>query len=610
VTPVAIVARGAISGLGNGDAATLAGEPGAEPRALARDDPELARAGLRKPRAVRAELGELGPDADRARELLERAARELGERLDAVLPAWRSLRLALCVGTSAGGLGCLERALALRSAGTSIGRPLARAALYAGPLAGLEASFEAEVPRIQLLGACVASTLAVGLGGRWLDAGEVDLVIAGGYDAVCPFLATGFEALGATTAGDPAPFRTSRDGMVLGEGAALVALMRAAEAPRAEGFVLGFGAASDALHVTAPDPEGRGLTRAAELALADAALSPRDMELVSAHATATPHNDAAEAAALGHVFGAELAALVVHPFKAVVGHTLGASGVLETLAAVDAMRAGILPAAAGAGPVDPAFSGRLLAANVRGQARRCLKLSAAFGGANAALVLGVDAPHGLNPRRAAAGARPRRAVSLLHAGRLVHEPDLELLAARTRLDELRRSRLDRASALAVTAVAAVLAQAPELERDLDPATTAVVVATSAASLEADEAFDRRRRERGAAFVEPRRFPATSPNLPAGWCSIAFGWEGPSVAVGGGPGAREQALLVAHDLVAAGDAEHAVVITCDDTGPVTRDLYTAAGLPLPDDGATALVIGHRAGKPSLERPRLGAHGLDR
>ncbi|HSU38545.1 MAG TPA: beta-ketoacyl synthase N-terminal-like domain-containing protein [Polyangiaceae bacterium] len=591
MTPVAVVARGAVSALGAGSAATHVGDVGKAPGALARDDLELARAGLRKPRAARAAVTLSLDGADRARTLLELVSRELAARLDVAVPRWQRLRLALAVGTSAGGLGSLERALALRAEGAPLSQRVARDALYDGPLDALDASFGHGAPRVQLLGACIASTFALGLAARWLDAGHADLVIAGGYDALCPFLAAGFEALGATTGDDPAPFRAARDGMVLGEGAALVALMRAADAPSAEGFVLGFGAASDARHVTAPDPEGRGLARAARRALADAGVDAGTIELVSAHATATPHNDAAEAAALRSVFGAHLARVPVHPFKGVIGHTLGAAGALESLAALDAMRHGILPGAVGNGAVDAVFGARLLDTNVAGHAARCLKLSAAFGGANAALVLSTEPAD-------VSGARSTRDVTLLATGPLVTAPDLELLAARTRLDELRRSRLDRASALAVTAAASVLAELPEL----DPETTAVIVGTSAASLEADEGFDQRRRERGAAFVEPRRFPATSPNLPAGWCAIAFGWQGPSVAVGGGPGAAEQALLVAYDLVAAGDAEHAVVITCDDVGPVTCDLYGAARLEPPRDGARALVLGVRGGPP-LRRPVL-------
>jgi acetyl-CoA acetyltransferase len=104
-----------------------------------------------------------------------------------------------------------------------------------------------------------------------------------------------------------------------------------------------------------------------------------------------------------------------------------------------------------------------------------------------------------------------------------------------------------------------------------PASTAarprkgVVVGTAAATIEIDEAFDRRLRERGPRGVDPRRFPATSPNLAAGNCTIAFGLLGPSLAVGAGPDADIEALMVAVDLIAAGDADSVIVVAAEQVG---------------------------------------------
>src|SRR5262249_1873116 len=117
-----------------------------------------------------------------------------------------------------------------------------------------------------------------------------------------------------------------------------------------------------------------------------------DIELVSAHATATPMNDLAESRALKIALGERTKRVVVHPFKAVIGHTLGAAGALEALAALDAVRRGLAPAAFGDGELEPEFEGRLLARNERAAVGRILKLSAAFGGAVAALVVGTDPP--------------------------------------------------------------------------------------------------------------------------------------------------------------------------------------------------------------------------
>jgi 3-oxoacyl-[acyl-carrier-protein] synthase-1/3-oxoacyl-[acyl-carrier-protein] synthase II len=574
VRPIAIVAAGAVSALGTGEAAFGIGAfGGLPPSAVARDD-ELSAAGFERPYSARIAIdpGEL----DRASAWLDRAARELRSELDCAWPAWRGQRIAVLVGTSGGGMPSLERALADCARGVAVERERAAAAFYAGPLAVLSDIFGG-ARCIQILAACASSTFAIGLASRWLEAGHADLVIAGGYDALSPFIASGFESLGATARGTPQPFRLQREGMILGEGAGLVALGRVGEAPPRLGVLLGFGASSDASHITAPEPTGDGLVRAARAALADAAVEPSQIELVSAHATATLHNDAAEATALSRLLGS-VSTCVVHPYKASIGHTLGAAGVLELLAALLALREGVLPAAWGAGAVEAAFPARLLERNQPGRCELGLKLSSAFGGANATVVFGAQLP--ARP----AAARSLRPVRLSRSGRPLREPDAELLAT-SALPEVVRTRLDRASALAVSAAAELIgASALAL-----PERTAVVVGTFAASLEANEQFDERRRSGGVKAVAPRRFPATSPNLPAGQCSIGFGLRGPALAVGGGPHAALEALLVAYDLVAAGDAEAALVIACDDVGSVTRALCTAAGCVAPSDGAFAVLI---------------------
>jgi 3-oxoacyl-[acyl-carrier-protein] synthase II len=581
-----VVAAGAVSPLGEGDAAFAVGGRGERRETCVRDDVRLTSAGLSRPRAARVPMA-TPEGSERAAFLLGRAAAGLIAALDSSRPGWRELRIAVFVGTSCGGMESLEAVLAERASGHAPNHRHDRAATYAGPLAALDGLFDPAWPRFHVLAACVSSTAALGLASRALDAGAIDLAIAGGYDALSTFVATGFEALGATTSTSPRPFRRDRDGMALGEGAALVALVRAADAPESLGTLLGVGMTSDATHVTAPDPEGRGLTRAARLALADAAVDIACVDLVSAHATATAHNDAAEIKALAALFP-EGSRAVVHPYKAVIGHTLGAAGVLETLAALRALREGILPAALGAGALEPGFEPRLLERNEPGAARHVLKLSAAFGGSNAALVLGPPRrSDDLGPASAPRSSRPPARV-LYESARLA-EPDLLRIARQSRLDPVRIERLERASALAVT-VAAVALEAFPLLGTADPTRVAVVVATEAGCLEANEAFDSRRRERGPRGVEPRRFPATSPNLPAGLCSIAFGFTGASFAMGGGPGALEQARRVAGLLLQGGDADYVLVVAVDDVGPVVRDVFTGAGLPLPADGAIALVLG--------------------
>jgi 3-oxoacyl-[acyl-carrier-protein] synthase-1/3-oxoacyl-[acyl-carrier-protein] synthase II len=110
-----------------------------------------------------------------------------------------------------------------------------------------------------------------------------------------------------------------------------------------------------------------------------------------------------------------------------------------------------------------------------------------------------------------------------------------------------------------------------------------------ASLEVNEMFAARLRERGAKGAEPRRFPATSPNLAPGRAAIAFGLQGPNFSVGAGPAAALEALLLGVELLASGDAESLLVLAVEDVGPVVREVFGAAGLPQPEPGAIAALL---------------------
>lgn len=585
--PIALLACGAISALGSGRAAWSVGSPGARPRTAIARDASLEAVGLKKPFAARATTLPVG-EGDRAARLLAAAARELAAELDRVLGDWRARRVAVAIGTSGGGMPSLTEAFARLDRAESLSVELARRAPYFGPLAVLEEALGVRPSdRVQVLAACASSTIALGLGARWLEHDQADLVIAGGYDALSPFIAAGFEALGATTERSN-PFRAERDGMALGEGAALIALAAGEPAPPAVlGWLVGFGAASDAVHVTAPDRDGNGLARAARAALEDAGRPPID--LVSAHGTATPYNDAAEARAIDRTLGDGARRAVVHPFKAVIGHTLGAAGALELLAALDAMARGVLPGSVGSGPLAPELGARLLDQNEGGEPAVCLKLSAAFGGANAALVASAAPRH--------APERAPRAVTIQAVGEPTLAFDAELVARTSGYDAAKLARMDALSALAVTAVARLLAGGAAV-----PDGTGIVVGSVAATVELDGAFDRRCRERGHRFAEPRRFPPTSPNLAGGQCSIVFGLRGPSLAVGAGPEAPLEALLVAHDLVRSGDAPAVVVVAVDQPGPAVAAIWSAAGWPEPAPGAAAVLVGGGSGSP-LDRPRV-------
>ena len=326
-------------------------------RVVIAPDDELAQSGVARASSARVPLATDGArDRDRAAVLLQCALEQCARELDGLSPDWRTRRVGLAVGTSAGAMATTEKCLAALSRGSALSRDMARGTPYFAPLEQATTDLRLQFfPRAVVLGACASSTLALGLAMRWLDLGRCDLVLAGGFDVALDLRRGGIRCPRATTATVPRPFRLGRDGMALGEGAAILALAKtptAGESHRRSSYLAGFGASTDAIHLTAPDRTGTGLARAAMRALADAEMRGTDVGLVSAHATATPFNDPAEAKALTQALG-DSTHWVVHPMKAQIGHTLGAAGALESLGAFDALARGIGPAAAGVGDLDP-----------------------------------------------------------------------------------------------------------------------------------------------------------------------------------------------------------------------------------------------------------------
>jgi 3-oxoacyl-[acyl-carrier-protein] synthase II len=263
-----------------------------------------------------------------------------------------------------------------------------------GPGDAVARAFGVTGPVETVSSACASGALAIAAALDAVRRGEVEIALAGGSDSLCQLTYAGFNSLRSVDEAPCQPFGSTRAGMSVGEGAAVLVieplarvLERGAE-PLAE--VAGAGSACDAFHMTAPDPEGTGAAAAIAAALADAGLAADDIDFVNAHATGTLLNDSAEWRALSRVFGERASTIPLTATKALIGHLLGCSGAVEALVTVLSLARGELhPVPAAATPIDQAcpvslVSGRPLALP---EARAAVSTSLAFGGANAALVL-------------------------------------------------------------------------------------------------------------------------------------------------------------------------------------------------------------------------------
>jgi nodulation protein E len=242
-------------------------------------------------------------------------------------------------------------------------------------------------PAYTVATACSSSSHAIGQAYWMVRSGAVEMAIAGGSEAPFSFgILKAWEAMRVVSPDTCRPFSRDRNGMILGEGAAMMILepMDAALARGAEilGEICGFGMSSDASHIT--QPSVAGAARAMRAALKDGGLQPAQIDYINAHGTGTLANDVTETAAIREVFGTHRPA--VSSTKSMHGHALGAAGALEAVAAVLGLREGILPPTVNFTGADPAIDLDLVTNDARvQQANFALSNSFAFGGLNAVL---------------------------------------------------------------------------------------------------------------------------------------------------------------------------------------------------------------------------------
>ncbi len=239
--------------------------------------------------------------------------------------------------------------------------------------------------------ACTSGVAALALGAELIRGDCADAVVVAGVDILSDFVVAGFNALKSIDPAGCRPFGRDRRGLSPGEAAAAIVLARRAK-PGCRAFrVLGWGTSNDANHLTGPSRDGRGLALAITRALENAHVAPGSVGYVNAHGTGTPYNDAMEALAVKSVFGD--APPPISSTKGLTGHTLGAAGVLESVICLQAMETGLLPGTAGLDIPDPAAPPSLLAAPRQGRAPDiALNVNAGFGGINAAMLFGSEAP--------------------------------------------------------------------------------------------------------------------------------------------------------------------------------------------------------------------------
>lgn len=259
-------------------------------------------------------------------------------------------RVGVLIGTGVGGLKVMEdQQETLLTKGPRKVSPFTIPTMIANMAAGLTAIHTgAKGPNSCTVTACAAGSHAIGDAFRLIQRGYATAMICGGTEAaVTPLSFAGFASAKAlsTRNEDPAhasrPFDRDRDGFVMGEGSGILLLEELEHAlnrgARIYGEIVGYGMTCDAYHMTSPVPDGQGATKAIELALKDAQLSPEQVSYINAHGTSTPANDPTETKAIKKALGKSAYKVAVSSTKSMTGHLLGGSGGIEAVATVMAI---------------------------------------------------------------------------------------------------------------------------------------------------------------------------------------------------------------------------------------------------------------------------------
>jgi 3-oxoacyl-(acyl-carrier-protein) synthase len=318
---------------------------------------------------------------DPAYQLAHLALREAHEQACEILTLIPAGRIGLVLSTTKANIEALERLVGHRPCSDTARRHLQGNLLAADLAAAHGAGGPVQCVSI----ACASGLVAIQQGAKLIQRGAADAVLVVGVDHLSAFVVAGFSALKAIDPNGCRPFDQNRRGLSPGEAGAAIVLVSAARVPRPNIIINGWGGSNDANHLTGPSRDGSGLAQAMRRALDSARLQPEQIDYVNTHGSGTSYNDSMESRALCAVFGEHCP-----PFsgsKGMLGHTLGAAGVVESILCILAMQERLLPGTprlnvtAEGVPPDCLKQPRSVA-----HLRHILKVNTGFGGVNGALI--------------------------------------------------------------------------------------------------------------------------------------------------------------------------------------------------------------------------------
>lgn len=300
----------------------------------------------------------------------------------------------LCLGTSAGAMAVGEAYYQAKTRRPGRRHGLAEKIVAYQPHTQARILMDAmgfQGPITIIANACASGANAIGQAFRLVKMGRARRAVAGGYDALAHMVFAGFDSLQALSTTAPRPFDAHRDGLAIGEGAAIVMLERLDDALSRGADIIaevcGYGASTDLHHLTQPHPQGDAALLSMSRACEEAAVTPAQVQYINSHGTGTPLNDVAEGMAIQRWAGADAAKVMVSSTKGSIGHLLGGAGAVEAVICLMALRDGFVPPNVPLQTADSVCTFDFVTAPRNARLDCVLTNSFGFGGANATLVM-------------------------------------------------------------------------------------------------------------------------------------------------------------------------------------------------------------------------------
>ena len=476
----------------------------------------------------------------------------------------RGRRVALLSGTTVGGMDVTERLFPLMETDDAALQYLLRhdcgsSTEEIATLCGLD---DCQVCTVST--ACSAAMNAIIVGCEMLRNDEADVVIAGGTEALSRFHLNGFNTLKILDHEVCRPFDRQRAGLNLGEGAAFLVLERSSGDGRAKAFVGGYGNRCDAFHQTASSDEGQGAYLAMTDALLSAGLRPEDIHYVNAHGTGTPNNDASESVALRRIFGEEMPP--VSSTKSLTGHTTSASGAIEAVISILAMRHDLIPRNARWQEADDACI--TPSAGAEGvKIDNVLCNAFAFGGNDSALVLCRESRHGVT-------TTPRSHGEAQVIADVTIDSAEQLAACRDLIPPMEARRMGRLMKAATMSALTALRKAGLQKPD------AIITATANGMQENSEKFLKEISDGGEELLKPTLFMQSTHNTVGSAIAIRTHCHGYNMTYTQGAASFDWAMRDARRLIATGKARTVLVECHDEATPLYRSFCKRLGMEEP------------------------------